>query len=224
MHIAVLGEQCGRRFPSLGHTERVTAWASGALGKHVRNVKSHRKRATSPHSQLPVWKMDLEEVSALFVELRQWKKRLPATPPSDTEQWKCVADDYFAKANYPNCVGALNGKHVRIVKPCNRGSMYFNYRNYCSVVVLAMCDANYLFTFVDIGAYGKEIKVTKSNSHKRQWYLLPLPYVIVADEAFALSGHVMRPYPKKRIDSEEKSAQLQTVQSMQVYRILLWYA
>lgn len=74
----------------------------------------------------------------------------------DAEKWKSIAVDFNIRANYPNCVGALDGKHIRVIKPVNSGSMYYNYKHFCSVVLLAMCDSNYLFTFVDIGAYGKE--------------------------------------------------------------------
>uniref|UniRef100_A0A1X7UR70 Uncharacterized protein n=1 Tax=Amphimedon queenslandica TaxID=400682 RepID=A0A1X7UR70_AMPQE len=43
------------------------------------------------------------------------------------------------------------GKHVHIGQPSNSGSYCFNYKNWFSIVLLAVVDANHLFKLVDIG-------------------------------------------------------------------------
>ena len=100
--------------------------------------------------------------------------------------------------------GAIDGKHV-VQCPASSGSMYFNYKNTFSIVLLAVGDADYCFTYVDVGAYGKEndSAIFKSSSFGRLIASgdLDLPareglsYTFVGDEAFQLSEQVMRPYP-----------------------------
>ena len=40
------------------------------------------------------------------------------TAPSTPEEWTQLADSFLKKWNFPNCVAAIDGKHVAIIKPC----------------------------------------------------------------------------------------------------------
>lgn len=66
------------------------------------------------------------------------------------------ASEFWTKWNFPNCVLAIDGKHVRIRCPEKTGSLFFNYKDYFSIVMLAMVDANYKFIAIDVGSFGRE--------------------------------------------------------------------
>jgi hypothetical protein len=50
-------------------------------------------------------------------------------PNPSAESWR-VIELGFLKWNFPNCIGAIDGKHVMIQAPGCGGFLYFNYKKY----------------------------------------------------------------------------------------------
>lgn len=147
-------------------------------------------------------------------------------PPPTKEMWLEKARDFATITNFPNCLGAVDGKHVRIQCPPNSGSQCFNFKKFYSLILLAICDAQYIFTAIDVGAYGREGDSTvfkDSNFYNRmksgqldmpeEQPLLSedgtevgpkMPFVFLGDEAFGLSRNVMRPYPQKTLTPQKR--------------------
>ena len=75
-------------------------------------------------------------------------------PMPSEEKWKSIADEFYERWNFPNCIGAIDGKQVMIQCPFNSGSLFYNYKLYFSVVLLGVALADYRFVMVDVGAYG----------------------------------------------------------------------
>lgn len=64
-------------------------------------------------------------------------------PPLCEEKWLEITNEFYERTNFPNCIGAIDGKHIRIVMPPNSGSDYYNYKGYFSVVLMAVADADF---------------------------------------------------------------------------------
>jgi len=45
------------------------------------------------------------------------------TPPTE-ENWLEIAEGFFTKTQFPNCVGAVDSKHIRLQCPNNSGTQY----------------------------------------------------------------------------------------------------
>ncbi|XP_050707453.1 uncharacterized protein LOC126992692 [Eriocheir sinensis] len=69
--------------------------------------------------------------------------------PRNQSEWQHVASQYYARWNFPMCIGALDGKRVLISKPPRSGSEYYDYKGHFSLIMMALVDASYKFMYVD---------------------------------------------------------------------------
>lgn len=105
------------------------------------------------------YKLGKSTVRKIILETSEilWNLLSPTYVSEPNEsQYKDIAAEFNRKWNIPCCVGAIDGKHISIKSPANSASMFFNYKKFFSVVLMATCDANYTFTSVNIGGYGSQ--------------------------------------------------------------------
>ncbi|XP_033122838.1 protein ALP1-like [Anneissia japonica] len=165
-------------------------------------------------------------ISAIVVEVAEaiWLRLQPLYMAlRSKKEWADISSTFKERWNFPNCVGAIDGKHVVIKAPDNSGSLFYNYKGTYSVVLMAVVDPNYNFIFVDVGNYGSSsdggifsrmnLKLAlESNSigipPPKELPGMPelglVPHVIVGDEAFPLKNHLMRPFPGKNLMKEHR--------------------
>ena len=147
-----------------------------------------------------------------------WTELVNKVMPEPTQQdWEEIETGFRLRWNFPNCCGAVDGKHNAVRQPPGSGSLFFNYKNYFSIVLMAVVDAGYRFIMVDVGNYGSNSDTgIWKNSVIGRWQinddlglpprkLLPgypeaglIPHCFVGDEAFGLAQNMMRPYPRQR--------------------------
>lgn len=143
-------------------------------------------------------------------------------PEPTIDLWQNIADDFYKKTDFPNCIGALDGKHIRCINPQEGGSNFFNYKKFFSIVLMALVDANLRFIAIDVGAYGKEgdspVFRESALGKKLSSGCLnlpppsclpgtdnnPQPFVIVADDAFKLSSNLLTPFPLRKLTARRR--------------------
>nr|CAH7737144.1 unnamed protein product [Callosobruchus chinensis] len=152
-----------------------------------------------------------------------WTTLVMAHMPQPTKStFKVIATDFWKRWQFPNCIGCIDGKHIRIKCPPKSGSMYYNYKNYFSIGLLALTDANYKFIMVDVGSYGKESDgghfencalhkaIESAKLELPEETTLPgtdimAPFVFLGDEAFPLREYLMRPFPRTTLRDDEEN-------------------
>lgn len=139
---------------------------------------------------------------------------------STEEEWQKVADNFEKKWDFPHCVGAIDGKHVVIQKPGKSGSMFYNYKGTFSIILMAIVDADYKFIYADVGAAGSLGDAAVFNKCKISSMLesnelaipdddlvtgidVPLPYMLVGDDAFPLRNYLMKPFRRRNLSNDE---------------------
>lgn len=159
-----------------------------------------------------------ETTAAIFVGLQPHFLSVP-----DERKWIASANRYYELWNLPNCIGSIDGKHIRIKKFRNTGSQYYNYKSYFSVVLMATADADGMFLTVDVGDYGRnsdgavfkssrlgrlldqgELKIPALQPLPHDTSGNSFPFYFCGDEAFPLRKHIMRPFPQRLLDDKKR--------------------
>ncbi|XP_041467424.1 putative nuclease HARBI1 [Lytechinus variegatus] len=101
-----------------------------------------------------------EVCSAIIEEFSDELVRCPTSP----QEWKTVAQGFEDRWNAPHTIGALDGKHIAIRCPADSGSIFYNYKGFYSLVMMALVDAQYRFLWIDVGAEGSTSDAQLFNS------------------------------------------------------------
>ncbi|XP_037930468.1 protein ALP1-like [Teleopsis dalmanni] len=136
--------------------------------------------------------------------------------PNSKEKWIEVANDFEDMCQFPNCLGALEAKHIAFTPSKEKSSLFCNNKGYTSIVLLALADANAKFLFIDVGYKGcisdEDVffRSILSDIVENSDTIFPpprlvgnnrkLPFVILGRNGFPLLKNLMVPYPKSNTD------------------------
>lgn len=122
--------------------------------------------------------------------------------------------------NYPGCLGAVDGKHIRIRCPNAAGSNFYNYKGFHSIILMGVVNRNYEFLYINAGAEGKtadggcwrQCEFAKAMDKER--LNLPsdivledhqeIPCHLIGDDAFPMGKRLLKPYPQCFLSKEER--------------------
>ena len=139
--------------------------------------------------------------------------------PKNQKQWKKISEEFQELWQFPHVIGAIDGKHIRIQAPNKSGTLFHNYKGFFSLQLLAVCDAKYNFTFVDVGQYGSNndcsVLANSNISYAIESDALDvpraeriegieedMPYYLLGDEIFPLNTWLMKPFPGNLPEAE----------------------
>ncbi|XP_068129725.1 uncharacterized protein [Hyperolius riggenbachi] len=143
--------------------------------------------------------------------------------PPEEANWQEIANLFWEKTKFPNCLGAIDGKHIRLVMPPFSGSRYYNYKKYFSLVLITIADAKSRFIYIDVGSYGSSSDsfiFQHSNFYRNMmddrlnfpapmpWPGTtgpPRPFTLIGDEAFGLSQHLMPPFSSRYLSVDRRN-------------------
>ena len=144
-----------------------------------------------------------EVCDALLEEYRQ-----AVHNPSTPAEWLEV-ERTAARWNWHHCCGAIDGKHVRIVKPRSQAAITSATKGSIPVL-LGLVDGNYKFIWANVGAPGQNLTVVSSTSQDltcpergNPWPADPAHFPVTTghrllpgrDDAFPLRKYMMKPTP-----------------------------
>ena len=142
--------------------------------------------------------------------------------PSATEEWLAISERFFERWDYPNRIGAVDGKHIPMQPPPGSGSEYYSYKHTHSIVLMVVAGPDFECIYTDVGINGRvsdggvwNVCTVAKTLEKNELSVpapscLPLgvkcvPYVFVGDDFFALKSHMMKPYPQSGLSDDKRT-------------------
>ena len=162
----------------------------------------------------------VQEVCNVLVEYL-WTESISSNMPKSREDFEEKILDMEELWQFPCCWVALDGCHIPI--KCPPGGLeackeYHNFKNFYSVVLMAMVDSNYRFVWGSCGYPGNshDAIIFKSTNLWNSIHdgLLPsigksvgevnVPPLIIADSAFPLRTWLMKPYTNAVLSPQQR--------------------
>ena len=141
--------------------------------------------------------------------------------PNTVDEWLIISEKFYQRWNFPNMIGAVDGKQIVLEQPNKSGSHYRNYKGTDSILLMAVVGPEYQFLFAHVGMDGR-------NSDDGNWSQSPMkkalengtlnlpkpkslsadssdiPYVCVGEDAFPLTTYMMKQYPRKDLSPDKR--------------------
>ena len=131
------------------------------------------------------------------------------------------------------CFGRKTHRHDL---PPNGGSIFYNYKGFHSIILMALVDADYKFAWVDVVSDGSSGDAYVFNKSELKDCILDdtigfpardplphddkdIPYFIAGDDAFAFRTWLMKPFSKRQMTR----AELQAVQGSENRGERFWH-
>ena len=130
--------------------------------------------------------------------------------PRSTDEMREKAAEFEAKFGMPQAFGCIDGTHIRIKRPICNSQEYFNYKQFFSLSVQAVCDFQGHFMDIDCrwpgSVHDAKIFANSSLNKKLSNGLLPVTYkqllpghaqipnYLIGDPAYPLLPYCMKEY------------------------------
>lgn len=141
--------------------------------------------------------------------------------PTTADEWLQVAHNFQDRWQFPHTLGAIDGKHVAIKRPPKSGSIYYNYKGFYSIVLMALVDADYKFLWVQVGDVGSSSDGQIWNNCEMREAIeqgvlgvpdaaplhgddMATPYYLIADDAFGMRTFLMKPFSRRGLTRDEQ--------------------
>ncbi|KAI4463184.1 hypothetical protein MML48_4g00006682 [Holotrichia oblita] len=120
--------------------------------------------------------------------------------PTGIEVFKTMSE-FQKRQGFTNVIGAVDGSHIPITPPKKQQKAYFNRNKYHSIILQAVCNANYIFTDVFAGFPGSahDARVFRNSDVGKKLQENPAAVCphnshILADSAYRNTNYVLTPF------------------------------